>query len=298
MSKELDQILAGMPVDFADPAQDFSRTRAQMAPLHGHPVAADTAVQSVELGGVHCAWLSRPSNDPSRGAVVFLHGGAFVSCTLADYLFYAEFIADAAGLPVLIVDYRLAPEHQFPAPLDDCVNAYLGLLDDGHDPRRLILMGDSCGGGMALATVARAHGSGRRTPAGLVSLSGWLDLDTAGYAPGYSGRRDPFVTEGFLRARARDYLGPAGDLHHPWASPARGELGGLPPLLLQVGEVDVCRLDAERLGERAGPAGVDVSVDVIIGGVHGVQGLVGMGVPEAVVAWAAVRRFIDRLLGE
>jgi monoterpene epsilon-lactone hydrolase len=292
----LRQIVAGMPDDFAAPDDDWAVTRQKMAPLHGHPLADGTTVGGVTVGGVRAAWLSRPGCRPERGSVLFCHGGAFVSCDFEGYQFYAEYIAEWVGVPVLTVDYPLAPEHRFPAALDACMAAYRGLLDEGQDPDRLICLGDSCGGGLALSTVMRARDEGLPVPAGVVSLSGWLDLDTSGYGPGDPRPRDPFITEGFLRARAVDYLGPGGDPHGPWASPGRGDLAGLPPLLLQVGETDLCRLDAARVADRAAAAGVDARLDVIAGGVHGVQGLVNLGVTEAVASWESVRRFTDSIL--
>jgi epsilon-lactone hydrolase len=291
----LGQIVAGMPADFAAPEDDWEITRQKMAPLHGHPLADDTTVGAATVGGARAAWLSRPGCRPERGSVLFCHGGAFVSCDLEAYQFYAEYIAEWTGVPVLTVDYPLAPEHRFPAALDACMAAYRGLLDEGHDPDRLVCLGDSCGGGLALGTAMRARDEGLPVPAGVVSLSGWLDLDTSGYGPG-DRRPDPFITEGFLRARALDYLGQGGDPHGPWASPARGDLAGLPPLLLQVGETDLCRLDAARVADRAAAVGVDARLDVIAGGVHGVQGLVNLGVAEAVAAWESVRQFTDSIL--
>ncbi len=292
----LRSVVEGMPAGFAGPDDDVVTTRSQMAPLHGHPLAPDTTVDFVELGGVRAGRLSRPGSDSRRGVALFAHGGGFVSCVLEAYLFYAEFIANWLSIPVITVDYRLAPEHPGPAALDDCHAVYRALLDSGHDPARLIWVGDSCGGGLALSTVARSRQEGAPMPAGIVSLSGWVDLDTAGYGSTPPARRDAFITEGFLRARARDYVGPAGDPRAPWASPARGELAGLPPLLLQVGETDLCRLDAERLVRRARAAGVDARLDVVVGGIHGVQGLVNLDVPEAVAAWRSVRRFADEVL--
>jgi acetyl esterase/lipase len=292
----LRSVVEGLPAGFAGPDDDYTRTRLQMAPLHGHPLAPDTTVERLELGGVPVGRLSRPSGDSHRGLALFTHGGAFVSCDLEAYLFYAELIATRLSLPVVTVDYRLAPEHRGPAALDDCTEVYRALLATGQDPGRLVCIGDSCGGGLALSMVARARDEGLPVPAGVVSLSGWLDLDTAGYAVTPPPIRDAFITEGFLRARSRDYVGPAGDPRVPWASPARGALAGLPPLLLQVGETDLCRLDAERLARRAKAQGVDARLDVVVGGVHGVQGLVELGVPEAVAAWAAVRRFTDSVL--
>jgi len=292
----LRQIIAGMPADFADPQDDYLVTREKMAPLHGHALSPDSSVETGRAGGVDVARLSRPTSDIGRGLVLFLHGGAFVSCDLAAYQFYAEYIAEWIGVPVVTAGYRRAPEHPFPAALDDCLAVYRSLLDEGHDPERLICVGDSCGGGLALSTVMRAREAGLGSPAGVVSLSGWVDLDTSGYGSTPPSGRDPFITEGFLRARARDYLGPEGDLRAPWASPGRGPLHGLPPLLLQVGETDLCRRDGEALADRARAVGVDARLDVVAGGVHGVQGLVNLGVPEAIAAWESVREFADGLL--
>ncbi len=297
MSSELlRSVVEGMPEGFARPDDDVASTRAAMAPLHGHPLAPDTEVHRSPMGGVGTGRLSRPGSDGSPGLALFIHGGAFVSCDLDAYLFYAEFVADWTGLPVLTVDYRLAPEHPGPAALEDCLSVYRSLLESGQDPCRLVCIGDSCGGGLVLSTVMAARDSGLPVPAGLVSLSGWVDLDTAGYGPGPPALRDAFITEGFLRARARDYVGPGGDPRAPWASPARGDLAGLPPLLAQVGETDVCRLDAERLVTKANTVGVDARLDVVAGGIHGVQGLVNLGVPEAIDAWESVRRFTDEIL--
>lgn len=296
-SELLAAVIDGMPADFARPDDDAVTTRTRMAPLHGHPLGQDTEVRFTSAGGVRCGRLSTAASRPDRGTAVFFHGGAFVSCDLEAYLFYAEYVADHLGVPVVTVDYRLAPEHRFPAALDDCVAAYAALVDDGLAPERTIFVGDSCGGGLALATAQAAPDSGAAVPAGVVSLCGWTDLDTRGYGPGGPAGPDPFVTEGFLRSRARDYLGPEGDARDPRASPGRGRMEGLPPLLLQVGEVDVTRLDAEHLGRAARAVGTDARVDVVAGGIHGVQGLVDLGVPEAVAAWASVARFVDELLG-
>jgi acetyl esterase/lipase len=296
-SELLAAIIDGMAADFAGPGADVGATRTMMAPLHGHPLRPDTDVRIVTAGGVRCGWLSTPSTSRARGAAVFFHGGAFVSCDLEAYLFYAELIATHFRIPVVTIDYRLAPEHRFPAAFDDCTSAFIGLIDDGLVPERAVFVGDSCGGGLALATARWARDTIAAGPAGIASLSGWVDLDTLGYGPGGPDGPDPFISEGFLRNRARDYLGPGGDPWDPRASPSRGDLSRLPPLLLQVGEIDVTRLDAERLARAARLAGTDARVDVVPGGIHGIQGLVGLEVPEAMAAWASVSVFADAVLG-
>ena len=157
-SELLAAVIDGMPPDFAGPDADVRATRAMMAPLHGHPLRPDTDVRIVTAGGVRCGWLSTPATSHERGAAVFFHGGAFVSCDLEAYLFYAEFIADHLRVPVVTIDYRLAPEHRFPAAFDDCTAAFGGLVDDGLVPERTVFVGDSCGGGLALATAAVGPG--------------------------------------------------------------------------------------------------------------------------------------------
>jgi acetyl esterase/lipase len=271
--------------------------RRKFEPVHGHPVAPDTSVEEGRMGGVAGSWLRRADARHARAAALFCHGGAFVSCDVQDYLFYGEIAARAFGVPVWLVDYRLAPEHRFPAALDDCFAAYRGLLEAGHAPARLVLVGDSCGAGLALASLYRAREAGLPMPGALVALSGWLDLDGSGYAPAYRGRRDPFQDPAWLRNRVRDYLGPDGEARDPLASPARGDPSGLPPLFLSVGEVDLHRQDAERFAERARGAGVEVAVDVAEGAVHGFQGLVNVGVPEAIAAWRRASAFVERCLG-
>jgi monoterpene epsilon-lactone hydrolase len=296
-SELLAAVISGIPADFASPDDDAATTRAKMTPLHGHPLGQDTEVRTISAGGVRCGWLSTPASRSDRGTAVFFHGGAFVSCDLEAYLFYAEIIAENLRVPVVTVDYRLAPEYRFPAAVDDCTAAYAGLVTGGLDPGRTVLVGDSCGGGLALATAQATRDLGTGMPAGVVSLSGWTDLDTRGYGPPGPAGPDPFITEGFLRARAGDYLGPGGTAADPRASPSRGSLSGLSPLLLQVGEVDLCRLDAELLGAAARAVGTDARVDVVADGIHGIQGLVNLGVPEALAAWESVARFVDELLG-
>ena len=290
-------VIDGMPGDLAAAGLDAAATRERLAPLHGHTLRPGTEVRITTAGGVRCGCLTTPASRRDHGTAVFLHGGAFVSCDLEAYLFYAEFIADHLAVPVVTVDYRLAPEHPFPSALDDCSAAYAGLVAGGIDAGRTLLVGDSCGGGLALATAQAARDAGVPVPAAVVCLSGWVDLDTRGYGPAGPAGPDPFISEGFVADRARDYLGPGGDLHDPRASPARGSLSGLPPLLLQVGEVDVCRLDAEQLARSARDAGTDARLDVVVGGIHGVQGLIALEVPEAVAAWASVARFASEVLG-
>jgi len=293
-SEALQQIIDATPADF--PAvSDHLMVRARMAPLHGRPTEPSTRIDFVEMGGVRCAWVAARQAVDSAPKLFFCHGGAFVSCNLDAYLFYAEMISRQLQAPVLTVDYRLAPEHRFPAALDDCFAAYRGLLASGQDPARLVAIGDSCGGGLAIATLYRARDAGLPMPAGVVSLCGWLVLDTSGYAPEYAARRDPFVSVNWVLTASRAYVGPGGDLSNPYVSPGLGDPTGLPPLLLQVGEVDVNRRDTERFALSARMAGVLATLDVTLGSVHGFQGI--ETTPEAAAAWARAAAFVAQCSG-
>ncbi len=140
------------------------------------------------------------------------HGGAFVSTGLDEYHFYAEIIARQTGCRVVMPDYRLAPEHPYPAAPDDCFNAYCGLLEHGVPPATIVLLGESCGGSLALGLLVRLRDAGLPLPACFVSLTGWFDLSVSGETvPG----RDPFLTPQWVRNRGRDYLAGQLDLDDP-----------------------------------------------------------------------------------
>lgn len=287
-------MLALIPADFADPAADYRQVRATMAPFHGHPVAPDVEVREDTSGGVRVAWC-RQTTQPDTGRIVFhCHGGGLVSCPLDDYLFYGAMLAQQLGAQVVLPDYRLAPEHLYPAAHHDCLAAYGGLLEAGADPDRLVFMGDSCGGGLALSTIIAARDEGLALPAGFVSLSGWFDLSVAGPHPG---GRDPFLTPDWVRNRGREYTGGRVALDDPRVSPAYADVHGLPPLYLPVGQFDTVRNGVTRLAQRALEAEVPVVWESWPGAVHGWQGLVSVGVPEAVAAFERIRWFLNAVTG-
>lgn len=276
-SPALQSVIDAVPQDFAHSSDDYRQVREKMAPVHGHPLSEDVTSQAVTLGDVPAQWLWCGQQAPAR-ALLFCHGGAFVSCDAQAYLFYAELLARELEARVLTVDYRLAPEHRFPAALEDCCRAYETLWAQGERP---LLIGDSCGGGLALA-VAQRFAPRQQAPAAVISLCGWLDLEPAASDP------EPFINADWLRARAADYLGEA-DPADPRASPLHGVAEDLPPLLLQVGEVDVTRPAAERFAARVRAAGGRVELDVVEGAVHGFQALTDT--PESQRGWESCRAF-------
>lgn len=294
ISDEMQGIINAIPTDFASPEADYQAVRATMAPFHGHPVGDDFNVELLEYGGVRCGRYHL-ADKPSAVTAFHCHGGALVSCSLDVYHFYAEMIARQTGYGVVMPDYRLAPEHTFPAAHDDCYNGYVGMLDSGVDPSSVVVMGESCGGGLAIDVLVRARDAGLPMPAGFVSLTGWFDLSVAGET---FDQRDPFLTPEWVRNRGKDYSAGKAALNDPRLSPAYADLTGLPPMYLQVGQFDTVREGAIRLAENALKSGVAVTLESWPGMIHGWHGLVNAGVPEALTAWQAIKRYIEELVAD
>jgi len=295
-SRQLTEVLALVPPDFADPQADYRAVRDMMAGFHGHPVPAHVTVTETVLGGVRCAWYD-DSRAPVRRRVLFhCHGGGLVSCPLDDYHFYGAMLAEQLEARVVMADYRLAPEHPFPAAHEDCLDAYRALVTGGAvEAASVVVSGDSCGGLLGLGTLLGARDEGLPPAVAFVSISGWFDLSVT--VPAGDGR-DPFLTAEWVRNRGRDYVGEAVALDDPRVSPAYAELGGLPPLYLAVGELDTLRTGVVALAEAAARAGVEVTLEEWPGMVHGWQGLVGAGVPEAQAWFARARQYLDDVGGD
>lgn len=292
-SAQLQRIIDAVPADFASPDADYRMVRATMAPFHSQPVSPELRVAEREYGGIRCGVYRLPGQDQAPLAL-HCHGGAFVSCPLDHYHFYAEIIARHGGCRVVMPDYRLAPEHPWPAAHEDCFSAYRGLLDSGADPARLVVMGESCGGSLGLGLLLRARDAGLPLPAAFVSVTGWFDLAVTG--PAFT-ERDPFLTAAWVRNRGREYLADRLPLDDPGVSPAYADLHGLPPLYLQVGQFDTVREGALTLAARAARAGVAVTLESWPGMIHGWHGLVNAGVPEALAAWHGIRHYVYERTG-
>jgi monoterpene epsilon-lactone hydrolase len=295
-SRELTEILGLVPSDFADPDADFLSVRATMAPFHGHPVPASVTVTEVELGGVRCAWYEDTRQARRERVVFHCHGGGLVSSPLDDYHFYGAMLAEQLEARVVMADYRLAPEHPFPAAHRDCSTAYRGLLaEGGADPAHVVVSGDSCGGLLGLGALLDARDAGLAPPACFLSISGWFDVSVPDPVEGRGQPRDPFLTAAWVRNRGRDYAAGLVAPDDPRLSPVYADLTGLPPLYLPAGQYDTLRKDTETLARAATDAGVAVTAESWPGMVHGWQGLVSAGVPEAVAAFARARAYVDDL---
>ena len=219
-----------------------------------------TQAVRLDANGVKAVRIATPQSLDER-CILYLHGGGYVMCSPPHYRDFIWRIARAAAARVVCPYYRLAPEHPFPAALDDAVTAYSWLLAQGSDPRRLAIMGDSAGGGLALATLLRLRDEGLALPAAAVALSPWTDLALTGDSMRGNASADLTMRYGRAASFARHYLGGA-DPRHPYASPLYGNAAGLPPTLIQVGSDEILRDDAVRMAEKLRAAGSPVEIEV------------------------------------
>jgi acetyl esterase/lipase len=224
------------------------------------PPPADTVVEPAAAGGVPAEWVSRAGTTDGP-VILYLHGGSYLVGSPRTHRELGARLVGAAGGRVLLLDYRLAPEHPCPAALADALAAYRWLLDEGVDARRMVVAGDSAGGGLALATLVAARDAGLPVPAAGVCLCPWTDLALTGASLTTRAARDPFLAREGLAQAVALCLGEL-DARDSRASPLYADLAGLPPLLVQAGGVDILHDDATRLAERARAAGVDVTLDV------------------------------------
>lgn len=289
-SVEHEQIVAMMSGGLGLEALSVDEQRAAMeASAELFPAEPDVLVREVDAGGVPADWLTVDGGEAGR-VVLYLHGGAYVMGSRNTHRGLAGRIARASGARVLLPDYRLAPEHPFPAAVEDATTCWRWLLSEGHAPDRMAIAGDSAGGGLAMATLLALKESGEPMPACAVGLSPWTDLEGSGPTAEPGAVDDPMLTPEGLRSSGLQYA--AADLRNPLAAPLHGDLKGLPPLLLQVGTREILLSDSTRFAEKAQAAGVEVTLEIEEGLIHVWQML--PDVPEARSAVERVGAFIER----
>jgi acetyl esterase/lipase len=223
------------------------------------PVEADIKHEPVTAGGIKSEWVSAPDADTGR-AILYLHGGGYVIGSINTHRGLAGRLSRAAKARVLVIDYRLAPEHPFPAAVDDSVAAYRWMLAQGLKPSRIAVAGDSAGGGLTAATLVAIRDAKLPVPAAGALLSPWVDMEGIGESMTINDSHDPMVHKDGLVAMAKAYLG-GKDPRTPLAAPLYADLAGLPPLLIQVGTAETLLDDASRFAERAKKAGVNVTYE-------------------------------------
>jgi epsilon-lactone hydrolase len=266
-TKEREAVLAFLKANDAPADQSLADQRSRMDSLANFfPVPEGTEVEPAVLGGVKGEWV-RVRRARRDAAVLYLHGGGYVIGSPASHRHLAAAIGEATGTSVFSADYRMAPEHPFPAAVDDAVAAYKGLIDSGVAAANIAIMGDSAGGGLTIATLVAARDKGLPMPGCAVAISPWADLSQGGESYRSRLKRDPMITKPGLDAMAAAYLGGA-DAKTPLASPLFADLKDLPPLLIQVGSEEALHDDSVQLAARAEAAGVDVSLESWGGMVH------------------------------
>jgi epsilon-lactone hydrolase len=254
-----------------------------------HPVPDDVLVSDVTAGGVPAHWLAAPGADAGR-VLLFLHGGGYELGSLRSDGELAARLGRASGMTVLFPEYRLAPEHPFPAAIDDVLAAWQWLrADQGLSAGSMAVAGASAGGGLATALLVATRDAGKTLPSAAVLMSPTVDLTSSGASMSERADQDPISTPAMLRQFASDYLAGANP-KTPLASPLFALLSGLPPLLIQVGTADVLLSDSERLAAAASAAGVDVTLEIGESLPHVYQLL--LGTPEAAEATERIGKFL------
>jgi acetyl esterase/lipase len=251
----------------------------------------DTETRYDELGGVPAMHVSTPTSRSDRH-ILFLHGGGYVTGSPELYRDVLWRFAEAAAARVVAVRYRLAPEHPFPAALDDAVAAWHGLLAEGADPRGTVFMGDSAGGGLAFGLALRLRDARENLPAAIVALSPWTDLAVTGDSVGRNAAADPMLDPDSVPFLASRYLD-GSDPRHPYASPLYGDPAGLPPALIQVGSDEILLDDAVRMAARLRDAGCEVELEIWPRMPHVWQAFAWI-LPEARQAIARIGAYVQR----
>ena len=270
-------------MSLAEIREDFASYLAEVGP-QGAAMAQSRAVPGL---GFDAVWIGK---GPRRA--LYCHGGGFQIGGIASHASLTARLATAAEAQILAVDYRLAPEHRYPAAADDCLTSYRWMLGDAGAPEAVI--GDSAGAALALLTVQRARDVGLPLPRAIVLISPWLDLSMQGESYVRLADRDIFSKPGQLRAMARSYLGRQGPpADAPEVSPLWGDLSGLPPVLIHSGAADITLDDSITLAERLKAAGGTVDLRIFDGMCHHFQ--IFEVLPEATQSLAEIGSFLRRL---
>ncbi len=230
------------------------------------PMPDDAEVTAIDAGGVPSEWVSAPGVTGDR-VIFYLHGGGYVIGSVNPHRRLAYDLSKAADARVLVVDYRLAPEHPFPAAVEDAVAAYEWLIAQGTNAGSIAIAGDSAGGGLAMACMLSLKDRGTALPACAVPMSPWVDLEGIGETMTTLDAIDPMVRKPGLDRMASFYYGDA-DVRDPLVSPIYADLSGLPPLLIQVGTRETLLSDARRLHDKALTDGVISSLVEAGGMIH------------------------------
>lgn len=267
--------------------------------LKSNAVVQKTGVQidRTTLGGVpvHILTPKDVANVNKEKALIHIHGGGYCLLSAASTRDISATLADLTGLRVYCVDYRLAPQHQFPQGLDDCMAAYVEICKQ-VDADNLVIVGESAGGGMAMAMTLRMHSEGLRPPAGIVAITPWVDLTLSGETYVTNDELDPVLDLEGLRKTVDAYVGNS-TRNDPFVSPLFAELeDDFPATLIQTGTRDLLLSDCSRLHRKLVKHGVDARLTVYEGMWHGFHVIPNTSLPESREAFGEIASFVDEVL--
>ncbi len=223
--------------------------------------AFGVAVEATTVNGLYAEWL-RPKKTANGKVLLYLHGGAYLVGSCRTHRQMVSHIARAAGISALVPEYRLAPEHPFPAAIEDAVGVYRWLLANGYDAADVFIGGDSAGGGLTVATLLELRHGGIPMPAAVVLLSPFLDVTASGESAITRAEQDPWFDAKDMFVVTDNYCPPGTDLKNPLVSPVFANVAGLPPVYIQVGDDEILLSDSTRFADKMKDAGLDVDIEI------------------------------------
>jgi epsilon-lactone hydrolase len=256
-----------------------------------YPIPSDVTIEKTTIEDIPAEWVVAPNAIKNR-VFLYLHGGAYIMGSLNTHRDLAAKLSRSTAASVLVIDYRLAPEHPFPAALEDSLTAYRWLQANGYDAEQIVIGGDSAGGGLIISTLLSLRDAGDQLPAGAVLLSPWTDL--AGTGESMESRReiDPWLSPDSTRVVPALYIGSL-DRRNPIVSPVYADLTGLPPMLVHVGNDEILLDDSVRLVNNGRAVGVDMQLKVWDDMWHVFQ---SFSIPEAKQAIDEIGQYVTTLL--
>ena len=282
-------------------AQDMPRFREEVerfAAVSEETTAVSAKVSKVDAAGRPCEWV-RAEGCRSDLRMLYIHGGGWMAGTIEGYRPLASRISKAAGCSVLTVDYRLAPEHRFPAGLEDCVAVYKWMVENGPEGKapasHTFIAGDSAGGNLTFAALLMLRDEGAALPDGAIAISAATDFTASGESTKTRKAVDPIIDAGRIASTGKGYFGDK-DPKDPLLSPLFGDLEGLPPLLIQVGDAETLLDDSVRIARKAKDAGVDTTLEVWPEMPH-VWHVFAPLLPQAEAAIARIGAFVQARIG-
>jgi epsilon-lactone hydrolase len=273
----------------AEPEMPLDRWRAlieEWPQVTAEPGGVDYV--EVDAGGVPAMWIT-PKGAVEDRVILAIHGGGFVTGSMYTHRKLFGHLAKEAGVRALSIDYRRAPEHVHPVPVQDAVAAYKWLLEEGIDPSHIAFAGDSSGGALTVTAMLLARDQGLPLPAAGMPFSPWFDYEASGASQETNAATDKLLNREFGLSLAGTFLGESGDPHDPYVNPMYGNLAGLPPMYLQASDAETLLDDSRSFTDQARQAGVEVRLDLFPGQQHTFQ----MAVGRSPIADDAVHRLAD-----